>query len=74
MTAPTPEQLEQALAILEAAEAAGRDSLHAGVAATVEQPLRHASAVWADETCAEDDGLPHDAHKGGFVLVNDWEY
>lgn len=43
------------------------------VIATVDQALRHVNSVFADETCAEEDGLSPVAHRGGFVVADGWD-
>lgn len=44
-----------------------------GVAATADQPLRHASSVWATETCCEETGVHHLNHRGAVLDAQGWD-
>lgn len=71
MTAPTPEQLETALALLAEGEKLAAAKA-AETVATAEQPLRHANSIWATETCGEESGIHHLKHKGKPLQAEGW--
>jgi len=39
---------------------------------TVEQPLRHANSIWADERCGEESGEHHLKYKGAVLAAEGW--
>lgn len=60
------------LGILAQGEEAALRRLPEGVADTLEQPLRHASSIWATEACGEEDGEHHLKYKGEFIHAEGW--